>query len=380
MKRSILKKSSLWRTTLLLVLGALVAVNTYSAASPTSTPLPCDETKYRRSQVTYYEQTYTVTADSVFDSRCHYFTNSSGVRKCQIRMIGELYRPLQAAYNANPTGKFPAIISNHGSEQTFGSDHLCPVATYYVPKGYIVFMPFRRGQGDPDDPTKRSTGIYINDFVADFLSDPSIYPHNSLCGSSGPVGAGECYRQELFQQQANQEIREAMDYLKSRSDVAQKSDSEDWRIAISGVSYGGQVTVYANALDLGQSAAVIFSPAAHEWGNDNCSPSDMDCGSYARTGLMHGAANAKKPAFYLQSRWDVDTRPTLNLPYAQGTSSGDAAHSRPFRSAIFTWTGGICSGADCTEDDFDHIHATFMGAATVWGPEVTPFLRFNGIK
>lgn len=343
--------------------------------------LGCDASKYRESAVTYYEQTYTITSDTAFDSRCFYFTNNNGVRKCRIQMVGELYRPNAPAYNVSPTGKFPAIIFNHGSEETFADDHICQIAQYYVPQGYIVFIPFRRGQGNPDETNRMSTGIYIDDFVADFLSDPSVYPHNSLCGSSGPAGAGECYRQELFRQQANQEIREAMDYLEARADVAKKGgDSGDYKIAIFGSSYGGQVTVYANSLDLGQSAAVIFSPAAHEWGTDDCSPSETECGSYTRRGLMNGAGNAHKPAFYLQSRWDVDTRPTLNLPFAQGMSSSDPSHARPFRSAIFNWTGGRCSGSDCTEDDFDQIHGTFCVTTSVWGPEVTPFLARNGVK
>jgi dienelactone hydrolase len=297
-------------------------------------------------------------------------------------MVGTLYTPKPADYASSTTGKFPAIIFNHGSEEDFADNHLCQIADYYVPQGYIVFIPFRRGDGNDTNPDRRSTGIHINDFVDDFLATSSPYRHPTTCGSSGPVGADACYRGELLRQQADQEIREAMDYLKARPDVAKKGgDSGDYRIAIFGSSYGGQVTVYANTLDLGQSAAVIFSPAAKEWGTDDCSPSEIACGSYTRQSLMRGAAYAHKPAFYLQSRWDVNTRPTMNLPYAHGMSSTDPSHARPFRSAIFNWTGGWCSGGtDCSPYDFDRIHGSFCVKTSVWGQEVRPFLEQYDVR
>jgi len=374
MKVHLNRHSQHWRRSII----QLVALAACLIAIPT---LACDATMYRESSVVYYDQTYLVNADTPFDSRCLYFNAPEGGRKCHIRMVGELYRPKAAAYNASPTAKFPAIIFNHGSEEFFADDHLCQIADYYVPKGYIVFIPFRRGQGNNTIVNRVSTGIYINDFVDDFLASPSQYPHSSTCGSNGPAGAGECYRQELFQQQANQEIREAMGFLEGRADVAKKGNgSGDYRIAIFGSSYGGQVTVYSNALDLGQSAAVIFSPAAHEWGTDDCSPSDNQCGSYTRQGLMNGASHATKPAFYLQSRWDVDTRPTMNLPFAHGMSSAFPSHARVFRSAIFNWTGGLCSGPDCTEDQLDQIHGSFCVTTSVWGSEVDPFLEIRGVR
>ncbi|MEP6787929.1 MAG: hypothetical protein ABJB40_05825 [Acidobacteriota bacterium] len=343
--------------------------------------LGCDPSQYQKSPVTYYEQTYTVTPNSPYDSRCTY-TNINGLVRCHIQMVGEIYTPKPAASDVTgTTGKFPAIIFNHGSEQDFADNHLCQIAEYYVPQGYIVFIPFRRGQGNDDLPNRRSTGIYINDFVDDFIATNSPYRHPTTCGSTGPVGADACYRQELLRTQANEEIREAMNYLEARTDVARKPDpAGDYKIAITGSSYGGQVTTYANSLDLGQAAAVIFSPAAHEWGVDDCSPSEIACGTYTRRGLMYAAGHAHRPAFYLQSRWDVDTRPTMNLPFAHGMSSPDASHARVFRSAIFNWTGGRCSGPDCTEDDFDHIHGSFCVTTSVWGPEVTPFLERNGVK
>jgi dipeptidyl aminopeptidase/acylaminoacyl peptidase len=51
-------------------------------------------------------------------------------------------------------GPFPAIVWNHGSERLPGT--VDSVAPYFVSRGYIFFVPHRRGQG-------RSPGAYIMD-------------------------------------------------------------------------------------------------------------------------------------------------------------------------------------------------------------------------
>src|SRR5882672_10503075 len=51
-------------------------------------------------------------------------------------------------------GPFPAILWNHGSEKLPGA--LDSVAPFFVARGYVFFVPHRRGQG-------RSPGPYIMD-------------------------------------------------------------------------------------------------------------------------------------------------------------------------------------------------------------------------
>src|SRR6266481_5501934 len=51
-------------------------------------------------------------------------------------------------------GPFPALLWNHGSEKSPGS--VDTVAPYFISKGYVFFVPHRRGQG-------RSPGPYIMD-------------------------------------------------------------------------------------------------------------------------------------------------------------------------------------------------------------------------
>jgi dienelactone hydrolase len=51
-------------------------------------------------------------------------------------------------------GPFPAILWNHGSEKLPGAADL--VAPFFVSRGYVFFVPHRRGQG-------QSPGAYIMD-------------------------------------------------------------------------------------------------------------------------------------------------------------------------------------------------------------------------
>jgi|SRR5262245_35881427 len=51
-------------------------------------------------------------------------------------------------------GPFPAILWSHGSERLPGAAD--PVAPFFVTRGYVFFVPHRRGQG-------RSPGPYIMD-------------------------------------------------------------------------------------------------------------------------------------------------------------------------------------------------------------------------
>src|SRR5262245_8782516 len=58
-----------------------------------------------------------------------------------LTLVGFLYRP-------DGPGPFPAIIWNHGSERNPGtSPQFDSVAHVFVPAGFVVFAPMRRGHG-----------------------------------------------------------------------------------------------------------------------------------------------------------------------------------------------------------------------------------------
>src|SRR6266581_2871227 len=61
-------------------------------------------------------------------------------------LVGFLFKP-------NELGPFPGLIWNHGSEKDPGtSPQFDAVAAIFVPAGYVVFAPMRRGHGDSEGP------------------------------------------------------------------------------------------------------------------------------------------------------------------------------------------------------------------------------------
>src|SRR5262249_33780152 len=62
-------------------------------------------------------------------------------------------------YKPDGNGPFPGIIWNHGSEKSPGTGpEFDAVAAIFVPAGYVVFAPIRRGHG-------ASQGQYIQDQI-----------------------------------------------------------------------------------------------------------------------------------------------------------------------------------------------------------------------
>jgi len=279
------------------------------------------------------------------------------------------------------------IVVNHGSEEEFeANDKFCDVANYFAPKDYIIFAPFRRGQGDedaplPNDPnavSDKSTGVYVEDMLDDYIGGPRIMAHNTTCTSRS------CYKAELLKKQAEEEMTAAMNYLRSRTDVMfdvePRSGEITYRIGWMGISYGGAVTVLANRLSLGQRAVVPFSPGAQQWDPAvNCIPGDATCGTPMQKELIAAASSAKTPAFYIQAKWDYDTRSTIDLAYAHSYGSNDPKHSRSYQAAIYPYINP-CPNAPCTDDDFQSIHSGFFRDINVWGASVHDFLKRRGVK
>src|SRR5436190_21470274 len=69
-----------------------------------------------------------------------------------LTLTGFLFRP-------EGRGPFPAIVWNHGSEKNpGGGPQFDTVARIFVPRGYVVFAPIRRGHAMSD-------GSYITDQI-----------------------------------------------------------------------------------------------------------------------------------------------------------------------------------------------------------------------
>ncbi|MDQ3010029.1 MAG: hypothetical protein M3X11_04925 [Acidobacteriota bacterium] len=319
-----------------------------SWAMPSQALAQCPGASFRTAVVTYYEA---ILPASSTDSRCDY-KQINGKKVCHIRMRGVLHYPFYVNQNGQPPHQFPALVLNHGSEETFAAQTKgCAIAEYFVPKGYIVFLPFRRGHGDGNDPADRSTGRYVEDEVA-------------ACPPSEP----SCSRVEVLRTQAKEDVAAGFNWLKNRADV------KDDAMAIMGSSYGGRVTVFANdsQYSLGHKAVVAFSPAAQIWDTaTNQTP--------IQTALIEAVKQAKEPAFYLQARWDYDTRPTIDLAYAHAYGGSDDQHGRRFMASIFEYPKPDIDPST-GELDFQSVHVGFARDTARWGPTVLDFLKRNGVE
>ena len=214
-------------------------------------------------------------------------------------------------------GPFPAIIINHGSEQTPKSG--LKIAEPFTRRGYVVFFPHRRGQGRSSD-----RGEYIMDLIR---REP---------GSS--LGKKFVELQEIHQQ----DVIAALAYLKQLSYV----DSD--RIAMTGCSFGGIQTVLASEKKLGLRATVAFSPAAMSWA----------IVPELQTRMIDAVGAATVPILLIQAENDYDLSPTRAM--AQALTQAQKPHKLSIYPA------------------FGKTHAEGHGFCAfgekIWGDEVFSFL------
>jgi hypothetical protein len=150
---------------------------------------------------------------------------------------------------------------------------------------------------------------------------------------------------------------------------------KDGAIVVMGSSYGGRVTVLFNRIDHGQQAAVVFSPAAQAWG-DASNPTEI------QTALLAAAADAQTPAFYLQAKWDFDTRPTIDLAYAHHYGGNDPQHGKRFMASIYEYPKppDLNPDPDVEELDYDSVHKGFASDTARWGTAVLDFIKRYGVE
>jgi carboxymethylenebutenolidase len=150
-----------------------------------------------------------------------------------LTLVGVLFTP-------NGSGPFPAVLWNHGSERNPGNGlQFDAVAEYFVPAGYVVFAPIRRGHG-------YSQGDYISETL-------------------------ERTRHMRGQDAANHEMVRLMeteqldDLLAGLSFMVSLRSVDSSRIIVAGCSYGGIETLLAAEGKSRFRAAIAISPAALSW-------------------------------------------------------------------------------------------------------------------
>jgi dienelactone hydrolase len=226
-----------------------------------------------------------------------------------LTLHGFLYRPAGA-------GPFPAIVFNHGSEQLPGAKE--GQAMFYVPRGFVLFVPHRRGHGRSAD-----AGTYIGNLPA-----------------NAPAMVHELVTQ-------TDDVMAAVAYVASLSYVDAK------RVAVVGCSYGGIESLLAAERGTGITAAVDFAGASMTWAHNPALQQRMKAAAH----------NARVPVFFIQAENDYDTAPSRVLSVEMKQSG------KPTHMHIFPPNGttpqeghGFCTG----------------GEHPAWGDEVLSFLSSPG--
>jgi carboxymethylenebutenolidase len=216
-------------------------------------------------------------------------------------------------------GPFPGLLWNHGSGKSVGP--VDTVAPYFVDKGYVFFVPHRRGQG-------RSPGSYIMDEL-------------NMAGSrlSGQRGRREI---ELHETHLEDQLA-GLQYLQALPFVDKN------RIGVMGCSFGGIQTMLAVERGPGYRAAVNFSGAAETWRGS----SDL------RSRLIAAARKATMPVFFLQAENDHDLTPNRVL------SEEVRKAGKPVEAKVYPPFGsGPREG-----------HSFCVRGTEIWGPDVLKFIE-----
>jgi len=202
---------------------------------------------------------------SIFNKR--HVTFKSG----DLTLAGYVYKPAG-------DGPFPAVLWNHGSEpDPGGRAEFDSVAAIFVPAGFVVFAPMRRGHSD-------SEGEYIRD---------SIEHESSVSG----LAAGMRLGAQLL------DTSQVDDQLAGLAFLERQAFVDTTRIVVAGCSFGGIQTLFGAARHVGYRAAVAISPGALSW----------DKSPDLRTRLESAVKRIDIPVFLIQPAKDASLEPAKVL-------------------------------------------------------------------
>jgi carboxymethylenebutenolidase len=150
-----------------------------------------------------------------------------------LTLVGFIYKP-------DGPGPFPTVVWNHGSEPNpGGGPQFDSVAAIFVPAGYVVVAPTRRGHGD-------SQGTYIEDVI------------RATYQRSGDAATTRLMVELMAGEQLSDQLA-GLSYAKSLAFV------DTSKLVVAGCSYGGIETLLAAERGAGFKAAMPISPAALSW-------------------------------------------------------------------------------------------------------------------
>ena len=233
---------------------------------------------------------------------------------------GEVFKPAG-------DGPFPAVLYNHGSASgMLNSQASKLIGPLFASKGWIFFMPYRRGQG-----LSRDAGPYILDEI------------KAARGRGGVQQASATMVRLLGTEQLDDQLA-ALAWLKSQSYVQPN------RIAVAGNSFGGIETVLG-AARAPYCAAVVASGGAESWDE---SPELQEI-------MKTAARSANSPMLFFQAANDFNLAPNDVLS-AERKQAGK-------RVEVKTYPAFGTSPAEG--------HSFAYRGSAIWFPDVFEFIDKN---
>lgn len=215
------------------------------------------------------------------------FQNGDG-----LTLVGYLYKP-------EGEGPFPAIVWNHGGgKQPDEGSEFDAIAEAFVPQGYVVFAPLRRGEGG-------SQGESIEDELAEERS------------RNGDAAAQALFAQLMSTEQLDDQLA-GLAYLKGQAFVDRD------HIAVMGCEDGGIQAIFGAASHASYRSAVAISLASEDW-TGNPPLRDALIAAAGQIGipvmLIHPSADiTKEPGTMLAAEFERQNKPyRLSLHKPVGT-------------------------------------------------------------
>ncbi len=235
-----------------------------------------------------------------------------------LKLVGYLYKPAG-------NGPFPAIVWNHGGEQDLAEGSAFDaLANVFVPQGYVVFAPVRRG-------IDGSQGESIR---AEISADRS---------ANGDAAAQVLFAKLMGTEQLDDQLS-GLAYLKKLPFVNTR------RIAVMGCADGGVQAILGAAANAGYRSAVALSPASDDWtGNQPLQNS-----------LIQAVSRIHVPVMLIHPSDDITKDPGNTL------AAEFQRENKPYRLSIHDPVGTPAEQTEC-----------FGGPSGVeaWQQEVLNFMR-----
>ena len=237
-----------------------------------------------------------------------------------LSLVGFLDKPEGA-------GPWPALLWNHGSEKNpAAGPQFSTVASYFVPDGYVVFAPQRRGHGE-------SQGTHI-------IGDVKF---------TARLQGRDAANRQLVRLLQSEQLR---DQLAGLAFVQQLPYVDPERIVVAGCSFGGIEALLGAESRAGYKAAVSISPGSLSFEKNEI----------LKARLVQAVGRIDIPVLLIQPARDASLAPSRIL-------GAEAARlGKPLTTRVYPATGPKKEQKHC-----------FGGASgmRVWAEDAKAFFRAN---